>query len=145
MVPSSIQTQDNLSKPSDSPTFPLKSFIRYVETNVSVNKFEYTSFEVRNSCLESGNHSNVTTTINDILESNSFAYHFNGLTYIIQHNILYWYFKLLGKSTSTLCNFKINYFDNMENLYISSGFVHYQQQFKHNVEPDIVSTPNTTT
>ena len=67
------------------------------------------------------------------------------LKYIMHHNNLSGNFKLLSKYSSKMCKFKIKSFDSMEKSYKSAGLMHDKQQFKHNVELVIASTPNTTT
>ena len=72
-----------------------------------------------------------------------FDYQWKKLKYIIQQNSLSTHFNMFGESSPKLCNFKINYLGNMENIYRSSILVYDQQQLKHNVELGIVPTRNT--
>ena len=59
--------------------------------------------------------------------------------------ILSEHFKFLGKSSSKLCNFKINYYNKISKVYISDGLVHGQEKFKPHVGLGIISTSITNT
>ena len=53
---------------------------------------------------------------------------------------LYKHLKFIGESTPKLCKFNIIYFDIMAKIYRGTELVHYEQQFKCNIEMSIVST-----